>query len=77
MRKILEFAGMALLVVGVCGVLRELTGGWFAIMGFTRWLIEPIGFLNGRELYVHLVLAALGVAALARVNRAWPASRET
>ncbi|MFI1467816.1 hypothetical protein [Streptomyces wuyuanensis] len=69
MRKIAEFAGMALLVVGVCGVLRELTGGWFAIMGFTRWIIEPTGFLNGRELYVHIVLTALGLAALARVNR--------
>ncbi|MEU6706700.1 hypothetical protein [Streptomyces wuyuanensis] len=70
MRKMTEFAGMALLVVGVCGVLRELTGGWFAIMGFTRWIIEPIGFLDGRELHVHIVLAALGLAALARVNRA-------
>ncbi|MFD9217362.1 hypothetical protein ACFVY9_30535 [Streptomyces sp. NPDC059544] len=69
MRKILELVGMVLLVVGVCGVLRELTGGWFAIMGFTRLLIEPIGVLEGKELYVHIVLTALGVASLTTANR--------
>ncbi|MFD7231131.1 hypothetical protein [Streptomyces sp. NPDC059881] len=69
MRKILEFIGAALIIVGVCGVLRQLTGGWFALMGFTRWLIEPVGFLDGKELYAHIVLAVLGVAFLTAAGR--------
>ncbi|WP_351222556.1 hypothetical protein [Streptomyces sp. NPDC002133] len=69
MKKLLEFIGMALLVVGVCGVLRQLTGGWFALMGFTRWLIEPIGFLEGRELYAHIVVTVLGFAFLMIADR--------
>ncbi|MGW1881596.1 hypothetical protein [Streptomyces sp. NPDC001970] len=69
MKKLLEFIGMALLVVGICGVLRELTGGWFALMGFTRWLIEPIGFLEGRELYAHIVVTVLGFAFLMTADR--------
>ncbi|MEU2156382.1 hypothetical protein ABZ532_15410 [Streptomyces sp. NPDC019396] len=69
MKKPLEFIGMVLLVAGACGVLRELTGGWFSIMGFTRWIIEPIGFLEGRELYAHIVVAALGIAVLGIAGR--------
>ncbi|MEU2431618.1 hypothetical protein ABZ611_19240 [Streptomyces sp. NPDC007861] len=69
MKKLLEFIGAALLVVGVCGVLRELTDGWFAFMGFTRWIIEPIGFLDGRELYAHIVVSVLGLAVLGLGDR--------
>ncbi|MFE7773317.1 hypothetical protein ACFU5O_05370 [Streptomyces sp. NPDC057445] len=64
MKKLLESVGMGLLVVGICGVLRELTGGWFALFGFTRWIIEPIGFLEGRELYAHIVISAFGFAVM-------------
>ncbi|MER6998812.1 hypothetical protein [Streptomyces sp. NPDC000410] len=63
MKKILEFIGVALLVVGGCGVLRELTG-WFPFFGFTKWIVEPIGFLDGRELYAYIVVAVLGFAVL-------------
>ncbi|MGW7363453.1 hypothetical protein ACWGI8_08495 [Streptomyces sp. NPDC054841] len=69
MKKILEYIAMALIVVGVCGVLRELSGGWFALMGFTKWIIEPIGFLEGKELYAHVVLAVLGFAILMIADR--------
>ncbi|GGT51762.1 hypothetical protein GCM10014713_52170 [Streptomyces purpureus] len=61
--------GMALLIVGGAGVLRELTDGWFSIFGFTRFLTDHIGFLQGRELFAHIVLAVLGFAMLMIADR--------
>ncbi|MGI5403781.1 hypothetical protein ACQEVG_30880 [Streptomyces sp. CA-135486] len=63
MKKILEGVGMVLLVVGGCGVLRELTG-WFRFMGFTRWFTDYFGFLHGRELFANIVIAVAGFAVL-------------
>ncbi|OKK04489.1 hypothetical protein AMK26_14170 [Streptomyces sp. CB03234] len=63
MKKILEVIGTLVLVVGVCGVLRELTG-WFRFMGFTRYLTENVGFLHGRELFANIVIAVVGFAVL-------------
>ncbi|MEV3992584.1 hypothetical protein AB0J57_27100 [Streptomyces sp. NPDC049837] len=63
MKKILEVLGTLVLVVGVCGVLRELTG-WFRFMGFSRYLTENVGFLHGREVFANIVIAVLGFAIL-------------
>ncbi|MER5883015.1 hypothetical protein ABT160_04225 [Streptomyces sp. NPDC001941] len=68
MKKVLEALGTVLLVVGGCGVVRELTG--WSVMGFTRHLVEHIGFVQGRELYTYIVLAVAGVAALTAAERA-------
>ncbi|MEW2085112.1 hypothetical protein [Streptomyces sp. NPDC005283] len=63
MKKILEGIGMVLLVVGVCGVLRELTG-WFRFLGFARFVTEQFGFLHGREFFANVVIAVVGFAVL-------------
>ncbi|MGW0554096.1 hypothetical protein ACWDZ6_07845 [Streptomyces sp. NPDC002926] len=63
MRKILEGIGMVLLVVGVCGVLRELTD-WFRFLGFTRFVTEYFAFLHGRETFANVVIAVVGFAVL-------------
>ncbi|MFI1398088.1 hypothetical protein [Streptomyces sp. NPDC020681] len=63
MKKILEGVGTVLLVVGGCGVIRELTG-WFPFLGFTRFVTEHIAFLHGRELFTHIVLAVVGFGVL-------------
>ncbi|MFI6103108.1 hypothetical protein [Streptomyces sp. NPDC051310] len=63
MKRILEFTGTLLLVFGVCGVLRELTG-WFSLMGLTRYVTEYFSFLHGRELFADTVIAVVGFALL-------------
>ncbi|MFF3458991.1 hypothetical protein ACFYXH_32670 [Streptomyces sp. NPDC002730] len=63
MKKILEAIGTVLLVVGVCGVLRELTG-WFRFLGLTRFVTEYFGFLHGREIFANIVIAVVGFAVL-------------
>lgn len=63
MKKILEGVGTVLLVVGVCGVLRELTG-WFRFLGFTRFVTEYFDFLHGREIFANVVIAVVGFAVL-------------
>ncbi|MEV6394372.1 hypothetical protein AB0M39_06235 [Streptomyces sp. NPDC051907] len=68
MKKILETFGVILLVVGACGVLRELTG-WFPFLGFTRFFVEHIGFLQDRELFAHFALAVVGFALLMIADR--------
>ncbi|MFF8289972.1 hypothetical protein ACF068_12180 [Streptomyces sp. NPDC016309] len=68
MKKILEVIGTLSLVVGVCGVLRELTG-WFRFLGFTRYLTDRVGILHGRELFAHIVLAVTGFAVLMIADR--------
>ncbi|MET9620626.1 hypothetical protein ABZZ37_07635 [Streptomyces sp. NPDC006464] len=64
MKRFLEGFGFLTMVVGVCGVVRELTDGWFRLLGFTRFLTEGVPFLEGRELYAHLVIAVLGVVIM-------------
>ncbi|MET7617420.1 hypothetical protein [Streptomyces sp. NPDC005408] len=63
MKRILEGIGMVLLVAGVCGVLRELTG-WFPFMGFTRFVTEHFEFLHGREIFANVVIGVVGFAVL-------------
>ncbi len=63
MKKILEGVGMVMLVLGGCGVIRELTG-WFRFMAFTRFLTENVGFLHDRALFTNIVIAVAGFAVL-------------
>ncbi|MEU6945181.1 hypothetical protein ABZ957_08080 [Streptomyces sp. NPDC046316] len=59
MKKFLEFVGGVVLVGGLAGVLRELTG-WFPFMGFTRALTENVWFLEDRALFANIVIAVIG-----------------
>lgn len=69
MKRILEVTGFLVMVFGVCGVIRELTGGWFKLMGVTRFLTDHVGFLQGRELFANIVIAALGLVILVLSDR--------
>ncbi|WP_086825609.1 hypothetical protein [Streptomyces sp. NRRL B-24572] len=69
MKKFLEGLGVLLLVVGVAGVIREVTGGWFHFMGLTRFLTENVGFLEGRELFTNVVVAVVGLALAMGASR--------
>ncbi|MFF0434270.1 hypothetical protein ACFYU9_18825 [Streptomyces sp. NPDC004327] len=69
MKRFLEVTGFLVMVFGVCGVLRELTDGWFKLFGVTRFLTDGIGFLQGRELYANIVIAALGLVVMAMSDR--------
>ncbi|MER5206542.1 hypothetical protein [Streptomyces sp. NPDC002825] len=69
MKKFLEGFGVLLLLAGVAGVIRELTGGWFHFMGLTRFLTENVGFLEGRELFANIVVAVLGLVLAAGASR--------
>ncbi|MFB7514841.1 hypothetical protein [Streptomyces sp. NPDC056144] len=69
MKRFLETAGALLALFGVCGVIRELTDGWFKLMGLTRYLTENVAFMEGREVYVNLVIAALGVVLVVMSGR--------
>lgn len=64
MKKLLEIVGMLLLIAGVCGVIRELTDGWFRFMGFTRFLTENVAFLQGREIWANVAVVVVGFAVL-------------
>ncbi|MFC9732241.1 hypothetical protein ACFWGM_22165 [Streptomyces roseolus] len=64
MKRFLEVTGFLLTVFGVCGVVRELTDGWFSFMGATRFLTENVWFLEGREVFANLVVAALGLVVM-------------
>ncbi|MFF9143645.1 hypothetical protein ACWGBV_31330 [Streptomyces sp. NPDC055051] len=64
MRRFLEVTGFLLAVFGVCGVVRELTGGWFSFMGVTRFLTEGVWFLEGREVFANIVIAVLGMVLM-------------
>ncbi|MFC8273292.1 hypothetical protein ACFUJR_12330 [Streptomyces sp. NPDC057271] len=59
MKRILEFVGGVVLVGGIAGVGRELTG-WFPFMGFTRALTENVWFLEDRALFANVVIAVVG-----------------
>ncbi|WP_175409703.1 hypothetical protein [Streptomyces sp. TRM64462] len=69
MKKLLEVIGMLVLIAGVCGVIRELTDGWFRFMGFTRFLTENVAFLQGHELLANVGVAGVGLAFLMIVDR--------
>ncbi|WP_326688001.1 MULTISPECIES: hypothetical protein [unclassified Streptomyces] len=58
MKKFLGFVAFVLLAQGVSGILHEITGGWF------RWagVVHRIPFLDGYEIYVCVLLLALGLA---------------
>ncbi|MFE2016106.1 hypothetical protein [Streptomyces sp. NPDC059491] len=49
---------------GVCGVVRELTDGWFRLMGLTRFLTDNVWFLEGREVFANIVIAVLGLVLM-------------
>ncbi|WP_137992453.1 hypothetical protein [Streptomyces vilmorinianum] len=68
MKKLLEIVGVVVLIGGVAGVLRELTG-WFPFMGFTRLVTENVWFLEGRELFANIVIAVLGFVILVVSDR--------
>lgn len=63
MKKILEGAGLIMLVLGGCGVIRELTG-WFRFMAFTRFLTENVSFLGDAALLTNIVIAVVGFAVM-------------
>ncbi|MEU6929638.1 hypothetical protein AB0A05_10800 [Streptomyces sp. NPDC046374] len=69
MKRILEVTGFLVLVFGVCGVVRELTDGWFKLMGVTRFLTDHVWFLEGRELFANIVIAALGLVVMVASDR--------
>ncbi|MFF8828191.1 hypothetical protein [Streptomyces sp. NPDC015131] len=69
MRRILEFAGSLMLLIGAGGVLHELTGGRFRLLGFTRHLTESVGLFQGRELFAHVLVAVAGFAVLMTGDR--------
>ncbi|MFF5786054.1 hypothetical protein ACFY8P_13950 [Streptomyces sp. NPDC012693] len=69
MKGFLEGLGALMCVAGVCGVIRELTDGWFGFVGLTRFLTESVGFLEGRELFANIVIAVLGVALAISASR--------
>ncbi|MEU2231054.1 hypothetical protein ACH4A8_13535 [Streptomyces vietnamensis] len=69
MKKFLEGLGGLLLVAGVAGVIREVTGGWFHFMGLTRFLTENVGFLEGQELFTNVVVAVVGLALAVGASR--------
>jgi hypothetical protein len=58
MKGFLGFLGFVLLSQGVGGIVYELTGGWFRVWA----LVHRIGFLDGYEVYVCVLLLVLGLA---------------
>ncbi|MFB6835688.1 hypothetical protein [Streptomyces sp. NPDC056361] len=64
MKRFLEIAGFLLTVLGVCGVIRELTDGWFRLMGLTRFLTENVALLEGREVFANIVIAVVGLVLM-------------
>ncbi|MFF5971143.1 hypothetical protein ACFY7C_06400 [Streptomyces sp. NPDC012769] len=69
MKRFLEVTGFLLMIFGLAGVVRELTDGWFRLLGMTRFLTENVGFLQGHEVFANIVIAALGVAILVVSDR--------
>ncbi|MEU7118517.1 hypothetical protein [Streptomyces zaomyceticus] len=64
MKRFLEVTGSLLALVGVAGVVREPTDGWFRLLGATRFLTENVWFLEGRELFANIVIAVLGLVLM-------------
>ncbi|MGV9314668.1 hypothetical protein ACWDR0_21155 [Streptomyces sp. NPDC003691] len=59
MKKILESVGGVVLVLGLAGVVRELTG-WFPFLGVTGLLTENVGLLREQPLFTNVVVAVVG-----------------
>ncbi|WP_406863871.1 hypothetical protein ABZO31_26935 [Streptomyces sp. HUAS MG47] len=64
MKKFLETTGFLITIFAVCGVIRELTDGWFRFMGITRHLTDHVWFLQDRALFANIVLAVVGVVLM-------------
>ncbi|MEU1617703.1 hypothetical protein ACFZAU_12030 [Streptomyces sp. NPDC008238] len=60
MKGFLGFLGFVLLSQGIGGIVYQLTDGWFRVWALTH----RIGFLDGYEIYVCVLLVVLGVAVL-------------
>ncbi|MDX2850191.1 MULTISPECIES: hypothetical protein [Streptomycetaceae] len=58
MKGFLGFLGFVLLSQGIGGIAYQLTGGWFRVWALTH----RIGFLDGYEIYVCVLLIVLGIA---------------
>jgi hypothetical protein len=75
MRSVLQFAGVALMAVGVSGTVDRLLGHQ-PIFGFlnvvNRFLIPGVDGLAGYELYANLSVAVLGVVVLASSSTTRP-----
>ncbi|WP_344563446.1 hypothetical protein [Streptomyces axinellae] len=58
MKNFLGFVAFILFAQGIGGILYEITDGWF------RWsaVVHRIPFLDGYEIYVCVLLLALGLA---------------
>ncbi|MEV6331263.1 hypothetical protein [Streptomyces sp. NPDC051909] len=69
MKRFLEVTGLLLTVFGICGVIRELTDGWFRLMGVTRFLTDSVWFLADHALFANIVIAALGFALMVMSDR--------
>ncbi|NGO70088.1 hypothetical protein [Streptomyces boncukensis] len=58
MKKLLGILCFLLLAQGAGGLAHKFTGGWF-----DKWaLVHRIGFLDGYEVYVCVLLIVLGLA---------------
>ncbi|MEO3974506.1 hypothetical protein [Streptomyces sp. CAU 1734] len=68
-KRTLEGFGGLLVFIGGCGVLRELTDGWFSFMGFTRFLTEQVDFLADRALFTYIVMTVAGFGTVMIANR--------
>ncbi|MFJ3901734.1 hypothetical protein [Streptomyces sp. NPDC090025] len=69
MKRFMEVTGFLLTVFGVCGIVRELTDGWFRLMGVTHFLTDNVWFLKEHALFANIVIAALGFAVMVMSDR--------
>ncbi|MFE0426312.1 hypothetical protein [Streptomyces sp. NPDC058953] len=73
MRKLLESAGGLLMLVGVAGAIRELTG-WFPFLGGADKLLEQVPYLDDQALFTYVVVAVVGFV-LVMIAEAEPGRR--
>ncbi|MFF7675173.1 hypothetical protein [Actinacidiphila glaucinigra] len=66
MKGFLGFLGFVLLSQGIGGIVYQLTGGWFRVWALTH----RIGFLDGYEIYVCVLLIVLGIAVCSAAESA-------
>ncbi|MEU1538109.1 hypothetical protein ABZ461_08265 [Actinacidiphila glaucinigra] len=66
MKGFLGFLGFVLLSQGIGGIAYQLTGGWFRVWALTH----RIGFLDGYEIYVCVLLIVLGIAVCSAAESA-------
>ncbi|GAA3003383.1 hypothetical protein [Streptosporangium longisporum] len=73
MRKSIQFVGLVLTLQGVSGTIDHLVGQPFfgvVLNFFNRFVVENVAFLEGREIYANLILAALGLIMMIAAERA-------